>query len=180
MKARRHEGDDPGRGARPACAADHRHRAQADPRPVKAVTAQGYLTTLTVPNRVDSVRPAAAFVVETARAFKVPAAGTLLFEVGVTEALTNAVKHGHPGTEDAVIVCEVDYSPRQLAIRVIDGGPGFVIPEPRLPRIAPDEVETLPESGFGLPIIQHAFPIVHAIRPGGRFGVELCLPISVA
>lgn len=150
----------------------------AYPRPVEMFTAHGYVATLMVPNRVESVRPAATFFMDTARALNVAAANTPLFEVAVTEALANAVKHGHPGDEGAVIVCELEYSPKQLTLRIIDGGRGFTVPEPRVPNITPDQVETLPESGFGLPIIQSAFPVVRAIRRGGRFGLELCLPIK--
>ena len=40
------------------------------------------MATLTLPNRVESVRPATAFVVRTARAMKVPAAAEALIAGG--------------------------------------------------------------------------------------------------
>lgn len=129
--------------------------------------------TLIVPNRVEFVRPAAAFLVHAARAYHVPAASQPVFEIAVTEALTNAVKHGRPLQGDGSIVCEIELHDRQLRLRVIDGGRGFRIPDRALPNIAPQDIQSLPESGYGLPIIQSVFPIVRAIDVNNQFGVEM-------
>lgn len=134
-----------------------------------------YMATLTVPNRVESVRPATAFLVQAARAWKVPAAAEPVFEVAVSEAITNAVKHGRAGAEGATITCDIQVENRHLTLRIIDGGDGFDVPPPRLPDVSRDKVETLPEAGYGLPIIQIVFPIVRVINVGGKFGVELGL-----
>jgi anti-sigma regulatory factor (Ser/Thr protein kinase) len=138
---------------------------------------QGYHASLSVPNRVESVRPAAMFLVHTARALNVAAASKPLFEVAVTEALTNAVKHGRSRDGRGVIVCELELDPRRLTLRILDAGPGFKVPAPRIPNLTPEEVETLPESGYGLPIIQSVFPSVRAVRVNGTFGLELSLPL---
>jgi anti-sigma regulatory factor (Ser/Thr protein kinase) len=93
--------------------------------------------------------------------------------------VTNAIKHGYGGREDATITCEVERSPRQVVFRVSDTGRGFVIPDPpTLPRIEPSEPQTLPESGYGLPIIQTVFPAVRGTHVNGRFTLELCLPLE--
>lgn len=136
-----------------------------------------YTAALTLPSRVDSVRAAVAFLVDTARRLNVPAASTTLFEVAIAEAVANAVRHGHSGAESATIRCEIEHDERQLTLRIIDGGPGFTVPEPQLPEIITEQVETLPEAGYGLPIIQSAFPIVRAVRVNGRFGLEFGLPL---
>jgi anti-sigma regulatory factor (Ser/Thr protein kinase) len=137
----------------------------------------GYTASLRVPNRIESIRPAAAFLVQTARAFHVAAAANPLFDVAVTEALTNAVKHGHGGGDArGDIVCELELAPGQLTMRIFDNGPGFTVPQPRVPSVSRHEAETLRESGYGLPIIQSVFRVVRAIRVGGRFGLELNLP----
>ena len=136
-----------------------------------------YVASLTVPNRLESVRPAASFIVLTARALNVSAAADPLFEVAVTEALTNAVKHGHSGQVDAVVICELELTASRLTLRVTDSGKGFTIPPPTLPSVSPEQVERLPESGYGVPIIQSMFPSVRAICVNGRFGLELCLPL---
>jgi anti-sigma regulatory factor (Ser/Thr protein kinase) len=136
-----------------------------------------YVASLTVPNRLESVRPAASFLVQTARALNVPGATKPLFEVAVTEAVTNAVKHGHSGEPNAVVTCELELTAAQLTLRITDGGRGFTIPTPTLPAVLPEQVERLPESGYGVPIIQSMFPCVRAIRVSGRFGLELCLPL---
>ena len=151
--------------------------AAASCSPADAEAGQTYVASLTVPNRVESVRPVASFVVQTARALNVPAATKPLFEVAVTEALTNAVKHGHSGEPNAVVMCELELTGARLALRIIDGGRGFTLPTQTLPAVSPDQVERLPESGYGVPIIQSIFPSVRAIRVNGRFGLELCLPL---
>jgi anti-sigma regulatory factor (Ser/Thr protein kinase) len=137
-----------------------------------------YSASLTLPNRPDSVRQAVAFLMQSARALKIPDVSKPLFEVALTEAVTNAVKHGTGGRDDGTIVCEIERSPRQVVFRISDSGQGFVVPDPSLPPIDPDELHTLPESGYGLPIIQTVFPSVRGIQVNGRFALELCMPLE--
>jgi anti-sigma regulatory factor (Ser/Thr protein kinase) len=136
------------------------------------------IASLTLPHDPDSVREAVAFFMQNARALDVPGVSKPLFEVALTEAVTNAVKHGHGGGDAAVIVCEIEHTPRQVVFRVSDSGPGFVVPHPALPAVDPAELHVLPESGYGLPIIQTVFPAVRGIRSNGRFTLELCLPLE--
>lgn len=146
--------------------------------PAGRVLSARFAASMTVPNRPESVRPAVAFLLDTARGLQIAEASKPVFEVALTEALTNAVKHGHNGDENAVVVCEIERSPRQVAFRIIDSGRGFVVPPPTLPDIRPDDVQNIPDRGYGLPIIQSVFPVVRAIRVNGRFALELCLPLS--
>jgi anti-sigma regulatory factor (Ser/Thr protein kinase) len=134
-------------------------------------------STLALANRPESVRPAVAFMLQTAKALRLAAASKPLFEVALSEAVANAVKHGD-SSRQGVIVCEVERSPRHVIFRISDSGEGFVVPEARLPYINPDEVQTLPESGYGLPIIQSVFPAVRGVYTNGRFTLELCLPLD--
>jgi serine/threonine-protein kinase RsbW len=147
------------------------------PHAVEMVSSHPFHARLTVPHKIESVRPAAAFFVETAKGLNVAAASTPAFEVAIAEALTNAVKHGGAATTGAVIVCEIEHTARQLVVRVIDTGPGFAVVPAPLPQIKPEEVESLPESGYGLPIIHQVFPSVRGIRKDGRFALELSLPL---
>jgi anti-sigma regulatory factor (Ser/Thr protein kinase) len=136
-----------------------------------------YIASVTLPNRPDSVRAAVAFMMQTAVALKIPDVTKPMFEVALTEAVTNAVKHGHGGDDGAVIVCEVEKSPRQVVFRVSDSGGGFVVPDQALPPVNPKELHALPESGYGLPIVQTVFPSVRGTELNGRFTLELCLPL---
>jgi anti-sigma regulatory factor (Ser/Thr protein kinase) len=138
------------------------------------------MATLTVPNRVESVRPATAFLVQAAKAWKVPKAAEPVFEVAISEAVTNAVRHGQHGSPgDSTITCDIQLNKegerRELRLRIIDGGEGFEVPPPRPLAVDADEIESVPERGYGLPIIQSVFPIVRVIRVEGRFGLELGL-----
>jgi len=134
-----------------------------------------YMATLTVPNRVESVRPATAFLVQAARALKVPAAAEPVFEVAISEAITNAVKHGAVNDDGATIRCDIELVNRELILRIIDGGKGFTLPPRQMPHVSRETIESLPEAGYGLPLIQSVFPIVRIINVDGRFGVELGL-----
>jgi anti-sigma regulatory factor (Ser/Thr protein kinase) len=135
-----------------------------------------YFASLTVPSCIESIRPAAAFLVQAARTLAVPAASNALFEVAIVEVLTNALKHGNKGRRDASIVCEIEVSAGRMIVRVFDAGAGFTLP-PRAerPESGLDDVDLLPETGYGLPVIQSVFPAVQTVTRGGRFGVELPL-----
>lgn len=137
-----------------------------------------FTASLTLPNRPDSVRPAVAFMMQTAQSLAIPQATTPLFEVALTEAVTNAVKHGHGGKDDAVITCEVQRSPGQVVFRISDSGNGFVVTDPALPPMNHETVQALPESGYGLPIIRSVFPAVRSTQIGGLFTLELGLPLA--
>jgi anti-sigma regulatory factor (Ser/Thr protein kinase) len=134
------------------------------------------ITTLTVPNRIEFVRPATAFLVQAARAFGVPRAREPVFEVAVSEAITNAFKHGSRHEASSTITCEAELSDGSLRMRIIDDGGGFVVPQAALPEVSRDRMEELPASGYGLPIIHTVFPIVRVITVNGRSALELGLP----
>jgi serine/threonine-protein kinase RsbW len=133
-------------------------------------------TTLTVPNRIESVRPATAFLVQAARGFGVPRASDPVFEVAISEAITNAVKHGSRNQPSSTITCEVELEQDALTLRIIDDGSGFVVRSAELPDVSSERIEALPVSGYGLPIIHTVFPTVRVITVDGRFALELALP----
>ncbi len=130
---------------------------------------------ITVPNCVESIRPTAQFIIETARRMEVPAASESLFEVAIAEALNNAVRHGNTAhSPDAEIFCTLRRVGRQLTVSISDQGAGFDLPGAP-PDWSPADVANIPEGGFGLPIIQQVFPVVRTIRRPGEFGLEMAL-----
>ena len=131
---------------------------------------------VTVPASAEFVRIASQFVVQTARHLGVPAAASPLFEVAVVEALANAVKHGSRGRTDAIVTCEVERTGSGLSIRIYDEGEGFA-PGPAAAPIDPAALDVLavPESGYGVPIMQSVFQEIDARREDGRFCLELKL-----
>jgi anti-sigma regulatory factor (Ser/Thr protein kinase) len=132
------------------------------------------MATLTVPSRIEFVRPATTFLVHAAQALDVPDATAPVFEVAISEAITNAVRHGGKSAESA-ITCELHLEERKLTLRIIDGGGGFRLPGVQLPDVSRDRIDALPSSGYGLPIIRTVFSNVRVIEVHGRFGVELLL-----
>ena len=133
------------------------------------------MPTLTVPNRVEFVRPATQFLVQAARALDVPAAAEPVFEVAISEAITNAVRHGGSDQAESTITCQLELEDRQLTVRIFDDGEGFRLREVALPDISRERIDALPASGYGLPIIQAVFSRIRVVEIGGRFGVELAL-----
>ena len=131
---------------------------------------------ISVPSRIESIRPAAEFIVHRARAMSTEAAGHALFETAVVEALTNALKHGNtlnrPG---AMIVCEVEIVDRCLTVRIFDEGRGFVMPEPSPygPIWRAEDAAAIPDRGFGLSIIRSVFPVIRGVTRPGQFGIEM-------
>lgn len=137
------------------------------------------MASLTVPSRIEFVRPATAFLVNSARALHVSAAAAPVFEVAISEAITNAVKHGSERAT-STITCELELSERGLIVRIIDDGAGFVMRDADMPEVSRDRIESLPASGYGLPIIHTVFPIVRVVSVEGRFALELAVPAELA
>lgn len=139
-----------------------------------------FSASLTVPGRIQSIRPAAAFLVETARSLKVPAASNDLFEVAIVEAITNALEHNIREGETS-ICCEIELADRRLIIRVLDdAAPASLtlnIPSGGVPwnERPPDSIEDVPESGYGLYLMHEIFPDIRTVTRNGRRGVELGL-----
>jgi anti-sigma regulatory factor (Ser/Thr protein kinase) len=145
---------------------------------VSPAAGERYFASLTVPARVESIRAAAAFLVQAARGLKVPAAGQPTFEIAIVEALTNALKHGRTGDPArATIVCELELEGRSLVVRILDSGPGFTLPPLSLPGVSRENVMAIPEAGYGIPVIQSVFPKVRTVTREDRFGLELPLEI---
>ena len=138
------------------------------------------MVALTVPSRAEFVRPATTFLVQSARALQVSAAAEPVFEVAISEAITNAVKHGGSRERGSTISCELEMHDGALTVRIIDDGSGFVVRKTPLPEVSPERIESLPASGYGLPIIHTVFPIVRIVNIEGRSALELELPAEPA
>ena len=132
---------------------------------------------VTVPANADFVRVAAQFVVQTSRHLGASGASSPLFEVAIVEALANAVKHGSRGRVDAVVTCEVERTATGLTIRIFDEGEGFLPPARASVPFDPEAIDlvAIPESGYGVPIMQTVFQEIDARRQDGRFCLELKL-----
>lgn len=136
---------------------------------------RGYAA-VTVPCHVDSIRMATQFLVQAARNMHIPPAGDALFEVAIAEALNNAVEHGAAnGDADPLIVCELELVEHRLTVRILDQGQGFVLARAPRPDWDPDDLSTVPEGGFGIPIIHTVFPTVRTLERPGEFGLEMAL-----
>lgn len=139
-----------------------------------------YFTSLTVPREAGSARKASAFLLETARHRQIANVADPLFEVAITEAITNAIKHGGGDRPDATIRCELEIVDDTLIVRVVDSGPGCAVPPAAASPSESGPAESLSESGYGFSIIQAVFPVVEGrIREDG-FCLELKLKLKPA
>lgn len=140
-----------------------------------------HLASITVPGRVASVRPAAAFLVGMARGFGVPAADDHLFEVALVEALSNALKHNVRDSADRALHCEIEVAGRSLSVRVLDEAAAaplaLAVPTGAMrgPDPTPGSWETIPDAGYGLYLIGAVFSTIAPVTRGEHHGVELKL-----
>jgi len=135
---------------------------------------------VTVPGRIESVRPAAAFLVEMARGAGVAAADSHLFEVAIVEAISNALKHN---VRDGAtpIHCELEVAGRVLCIRVLDEAAraplSLAMPTGAVPwsGATAETISGVPESGYGLYLMRAVFPEIAPVTREGRHGIQLKL-----
>ena len=140
-----------------------------------------FTASIAVPSRIDSVRLAASFLVHAATILKLPAVENPLFEVAIVEALNNALKHNVREGE-STIHCEFEVAGGRLTIRVLDEGAlaPVVLAVAAGGHFASSGVadgawESLPESSYGLHLIQSVFPEMRPVSRDGSHGVELSL-----
>lgn len=142
-----------------------------------------YFAQVTVPGRIESVRPTAAFVLEAARSLGLPVVENTLFEVAVVEALTNALQHNLRDA-DASLVCEFELTDGVLVIRVLDEGaaaplaltiPAGAAPWPELTN---ESWQSIPESGYGLYLMRAVFPEIRLVSRDGKHGIEMALSLG--
>jgi anti-sigma regulatory factor (Ser/Thr protein kinase) len=139
-----------------------------------------FVARLTVPARIESVRGAAAFLVDAARARQVPVVANPLFEVAIVEALNNALSH-NPRDRETFLHCELELDGRCLRIRVLDEAAAspvqFAVPTAPAPEWDPAVArwDQIPEGGYGMYLIRSVFPDVRACSHEGRHGLEMAL-----
>jgi serine/threonine-protein kinase RsbW len=88
----------------------------------------------------------------------------------VGEAFNNVAIHGYAGRDDGPVDLRIETSRGQIRIELRDWGSSFNPKE-----VAPPQLETLPESGLGLFIMQSFMDL--AYRPG-RTGRPNLLTLS--
>jgi anti-sigma regulatory factor (Ser/Thr protein kinase) len=139
------------------------------------------LASVRVPGRIESVRPAACFLVEFARSVGVPAAADRLFEVAIVEAITNALNH-NPRSPEACLECEFEFDGIRAVVRVLDEAArvplAVTIPAGHVPWSEPGPSwEQIPESGYGLYLMRAVFPEIRPVSRGALHGIELALTV---
>lgn len=72
----------------------------------------------------------------------------------VGEAFNNAVIHADVSSREREVEIEVEVRDGMLEVRVADYGAGFSLDEVASPSLDPQSIESLPERGMGLFIIQ--------------------------
>jgi anti-sigma regulatory factor (Ser/Thr protein kinase) len=133
-----------------------------------------FVATLTMPGRIESVRPVATFFVDLARRLCVPQAAQSLFENAIVEALNNAVEHSDPGR----LTCELESRGSELCIRVLSEGaraPVALAAGAELAVLTADAWQQVPDSGYGLSLMRAVFPDIRPIARDGVHGIEMTL-----
>lgn len=89
------------------------------------------------------------------------------FEIGASEALTNAVKHGHAAAPGSQIEMTLEWAADAVTVEIFDL-PGTTPFDPRTHAPLLDDVDPLAESGRGLALIVHCADAVDYISTGAR------------
>lgn len=93
-------------------------------------------------------------------------------ELGIAEALTNVVRHGYEGDSSRSMQVRLHEAQDELWVEITDSGlpipPGLLAQAgPAAFDFDPTDLQALPESGMGLPLIRSVFDRVgYASGPG--------------
>ncbi|MBI9072534.1 MAG: ATP-binding protein [Melioribacteraceae bacterium] len=75
-------------------------------------------------------------------------------EIALTEALNNVIEHSYKEDPEQIIFVTVEDLDDKMTFKIIDTGSSREDLKPRELKINPDDIESLPESGMGLFIIE--------------------------
>lgn len=120
-------------------------------------------------------------VVEQLKTLGIPGGRVAEVQIALAEAVNNVVEHAYPGSTpgDVLIRCKLD--PDRLWVNIDDAGAPF--PNGTLPTGSPvelgDELENLPEGGFGWFLIRELASDVQYERTSDRNKLSLCFEIQV-
>lgn len=88
-------------------------------------------------------------------------------ELAVVEACTNIIRHGLKDTVDAVpLEMQVHVTDAGLEVELIDNGTPFDWPPNRFREFDPGDPGSIPQGGYGLPLIHASADAVRAGRAG--------------
>ena len=100
-------------------------------------------------------------------------------QICLTEAINNVVEHSYKGAPDRPIEATLDCDRDQIAITLLDEG--IEMPGGHPPRdwdgFDPDDLENLPEGGFGWMLIREQMDVVEYARTGDRNVLRLSLSL---
>jgi serine/threonine-protein kinase RsbW len=115
-----------------------------------------------LPSRASALRDARRFVDQVAAraGFSHPAREEI--SLAVTEAVSNAIRHGSPAGEADHVELRVEWQDPWLVVIVRDHGPPFSPPKPTLPDPA-----TFAEHGRGLFLMHHLMDKIQFEADGG-------------
>ncbi|MGB3314090.1 MAG: ATP-binding protein [Albidovulum sp.] len=123
----------------------------------------------------DALRRAVA---RFARQITIEDAGTL--ELTLAEALNNVVEHGYARLEPGPVDLRIVKSDEALECRIVDAGvpmPGLTLPDIPMQEI-PDEIEALPEGGWGWALIRELTTNLAYQRENERNILTFHVPVS--
>ncbi len=84
------------------------------------------------------------------------------FELAISEAVTNSVKHQRSLSRSSKIVVEIEISRTEMTVAVMDSNPHFDITQ-----IPAPELDAHPENGYGIYIMRKIMDRVESRRENG-------------
>lgn len=158
--------------ARPEAAGDAGAHAQATPAPPRAARAPGVRLEVRIlfPSDPLAVRSALATVLKGLSYLELSedVFGTL--ELVLAEAMNNVVEHAHGDSGGGAIEVAVSHQGGALTCELIDDGIPMPDGDPPAPEgvVLPDEIDDMPEGGFGWLLIRELACDLDYARSEGR------------
>lgn len=89
-------------------------------------------------------------------------------EIALTEALNNVIEHSYKEDPEQIIFITVEDFQDKLVFKIIDTGISRIDLKPRELKINPNDIDSLPESGMGLFIIEQIMDETEYITEGDK------------
>lgn len=89
-------------------------------------------------------------------------------EISLTEALNNVIEHAYLENENEVIILIIEETTDKIVFKIIDSGNTRKNVTPRALVIDPNDIDSLPESGMGLFIIESIMDKTEYINEGDK------------
>ncbi|MFW5702103.1 MAG: ATP-binding protein [Bacteroidota bacterium] len=89
-------------------------------------------------------------------------------ELALVEAINNIIEHAYEDRPDGLVEFEFSHNSSEIIITLADSGRPAELRDISLPAFDPADIDSLPESGLGMHLIDMTMDNVERLRSGNR------------